>query len=344
MRRWTLSIEQSTPHAAKPTAMSSPSHLLTAFGDRLKKDEPLAKHVHIRIGGPADFYIEANSSEEISLAVVSALSDQLPFAIFGGGSNTLPSDDGFRGLVIQAANRGWKIDDVRVTAEAGVPSGFLARKTAEAGLTGLEWAVSLPGTIGGAVRGNAGCFGGEIKDALVSVEILRVTDGHIERSTCVKEECGFGYRESRFKRSQDVILSATFALVHAPKDACLKNIDDVLSQRKADQPSNAPSAGCMFKNFDFNNESELATLRKRVDVPDAFLRAKRLPAGWLVEQADLKGTTIGGAKVSEKHGNFLQNIGTATASDVLQLIALIKTRVRDEYGIQLEEEVQLLGF
>ncbi len=324
--------------------MSSPAHLIAAFGDRLKKNEPLSKHVHIRIGGPADFYLEAKSSDEIAQAVEAALADGLPFAIFGGGSNTLPSDEGFRGLVIQAANRNWQIDGTGVVAEAGVLSGFLARKTAEAGLTGLEWAVSLPGTIGGAVRGNAGCFGGETKDTLVSVEVLLVTDGRVLRATCKKDECGFGYRDSRFKHGHDIILSAVFELTPAAKETGLAKIDQVLSQRKADQPSDAPSAGCMFKNFDFKDEAELAKLKERAEIPEAFLRAKRLPAGWLIEQADLKGKMIGAAKVSDKHGNFLVNLGSATASDVLQLISLIKMRIRDEYGLQLEEEVQLLGF
>ncbi|WKZ29192.1 MAG: UDP-N-acetylmuramate dehydrogenase [Patescibacteria group bacterium] len=324
--------------------MAAPAHLAAAFGERLKENEPLAKHVHIRIGGPADLYLEAKSSDEIVQAVEAAIAEGLPFAIFGGGSNTLPSDDGFRGLVIQAANRNWSIDGTRVIAEAGVPSGFLARKTAEAGLTGLEWAVSLPGTIGGAVRGNAGCFGGETKDAFVSAETLLVTDGRAFRAICTKNECGFGYRESRFKRSRDVILSAEFALAVAPKETCLARLEEVLSKRKADQPSDAPSAGCMFKNFDFKDEAVLAKLKERVEVPEAFLRAKRLPAGWLIEQADMKGKAIGAAKVSEKHGNFLLNLGGATASDVLQLISLIKMRIRNEFGIQLEEEVQLLGF
>ncbi len=324
--------------------MFSPTQLTSAFGERIKKDEPLAKHVHFRIGGPADFYVEAKSSEEIVQAVECAIADRIPFAIFGGGSNTLPSDEGFRGLVIQAANRGWNIDGTSVTAEAGVLTGFLARKTAEAGLSGLEWAVSLPGTIGGAVRGNAGCFGGETKDTLVSVEILSLSDGRIERALCKNEDCAFGYRDSRFKRSRDVVLSATFALSAASKEACLAKVEDVLSKRKADQPSDAPSAGCLFKNFDFNDESELTKLKERVDVPEAFIRAKRLPAGWLIEQADLKGKTIGAAQVSAKHGNFLLNLGGATASDVLQLISLIKMRIRDDYGLQLEEEVQLLGF
>ena len=314
------------------------------FGDRLKEKEPLAKHVNIRIGGPADLYVEAKSSEELAAAVEACLADGLPFVVFGGGSNTLPSDDGFRGLVIQAANRGWSVEGTRVRAEAGVPSAFLARKTAEAGLTGLEWAISLPGTIGGAVRGNAGCFGGETKDAIASVDVLRVADGKLERVTYAPKECRFGYRDSAFKKTSDVVLGVEFELTPAPKEECQAKLDAVLSQRKLEQPSDSPSAGCMFKNFEYEDEADIAKLKGRLDVPEAFLKAKRIPAGWLIEQADLKGKTIGGARVSEKHGNFLVNLGNATASDVLQLISLIKMRIRDDYGVQLEEEVQLLGF
>lgn len=318
--------------------------LKQVFGDRLKENEPLAKHVNIRIGGPADFYLVAQSSEEIVAAVTSALADGLSYTVLGGGSNTLPSDEGFRGLVIQAANRGWRIEDERVYAEAGVPSAFLARKAAEAGLTGLEWAISLPGTIGGAVRGNAGCFGGETKDAVVSVDVLRVEDGKAERAVYTNADCRFDYRDSVFKRLHDVVLDVELELAPAPKEECLARLDAVLSKRKLEQPSDTPSAGCMFKNYGYKDEKDIAKLKATLDVPEKFLKAKQIPAGWLIEQADLKGASIGGAQVSQKHGNFLQNLGGATASDVLQLISMIKMRVRDGFGIQLEEEVQLLGF
>lgn len=317
-------------------------HLKKTFGDRLKEVEPLAKHVNIRLGGPADFYLEAKSSEELLAAIEAALSDGVPFVVIGGGSNVLPRDEGFRGLVIQAANRGWSIEGDRVYAEAGVPSAFLARKAAEAGLTGLEWAVSLPGTIGGAVRGNAGCFGGETKDALASVDALRVEGGKAARVTYPPEDCRFGYRDSAFKRNGDVVLDVELELVPAPKEECLARLDAALAKRRLEQPSDAPSAGCMFKNFEFKDEGEIAKLKGRLAVPSEFLAAKRIPAGWLIDQADLKGKTIGGARVSEKHGNFLTNLGNATASDVLQLISLVKMRIRDDLGIQLEEEVQLL--
>jgi UDP-N-acetylmuramate dehydrogenase len=316
--------------------------LKSRFGDRLKEGEPLAKHVNFRIGGPADFYLEAKNSAELEGAVAAALQDGAPFVVIGGGSNTLPSDGGFRGLVIQAANRGWSIDGDRVYAEAGVPSAFLARKAADAGLTGLEWAVSLPGTIGGAVRGNAGCFGGETKDVLASVDALRIDDGNVSRVVYSPEECRFAYRESAFKHNHDVVLAVELELVPAPKEECLAKIDAVLAQRKLEQPTDNPSAGCLFKNFDYQDDSELKKLKTRVDVPAEFLARKRIPAGWLIDQADLKGASIGAARVSEKHANFLVNTGGATASDIVQLMSRIKTRIRDEFGIQLQEEVQLL--
>lgn len=314
------------------------------FGERLKRNEPLAKHVNIRIGGPADFYVEAKSSEEVVRAVEACLEDGLHFVVLGGGSNTLPSDEGFGGLVIQAANRSWSVEGTKVRAEAGVPSAFLARKTAEAGLTGLEWAISLPGTMGGATRGNAGCFGGEVKDSLSSVEALRVRDGHVERVSYSLADCHFGYRHSVFKPNSEIILNVEFELKVASKNECVAKLDAVLSRRKLEQPSDNPSAGCMFKNFDFSEEGDISKLKTALDVPTEFLESKRIPAGWLIEQAGLKGEKIGGAQVSEKHGNFLVNLGNATASDVLQLISLIKMKIRDGYGIQLEEEVQLLGF
>ncbi len=317
--------------------------------DRLKENEPLASHVNIRIGGPARWFFEAKSSKDISAAAKAANADDLPFAILGGGSNTLPSDDGFDGLVIQAANRNWSVgqmSDVRgqVYAEAGVLSSFLARKTAEVGLSGFEWAISLPGTIGGGVRGNAGCFGGEMKDSVARVTALRLDGGNAEIVSYSAPECKFGYRDSIFKHNDEIILAAEFALKPAPAKDCMERLEAALSKRKTEQPLAQSSAGCMFKNFEYKDEIEIEKLKSRLDVPKEFLERKRIPAGWLIEQADLKGKKIGGAQVSDKHGNFLVNTGKATASDVVQLISLIKMKLRDGYGVQLEEEVQLLGF
>jgi len=308
------------------------------------ENEPLSKHVNFRIGGPAKRYVVAKSSDEIVEAVVKARAENSPFVILGGGSNVLPSDEGYDGTVIQAANRAWSIDGETVVADAGVPSAFLARKTAEAGLAGFEWAISLPGTVGGAVRGNAGCFGGETKDVVESIETLHIADGAVERATVTNAQAKFGYRESVFKQNNDVVLSVTLKLKQEDAASVTKRLEEILAKRKKGQPAGEATAGCMFKNFDYQNVSEIEKLKDVVgEIPERFLEMKRVPAGWLIEQLDLKGKKIGGAMVSEKHGNFLLNDSTATASDIIQLISLIKTKVRDTYGIQLTEEVQYLG-
>jgi len=308
------------------------------------ENEPLSKHVNFRIGGPAKLYVTAKSSDEFAEAIEKAMKEKMKFVVIGGGSNVLPADSGYDGMVIQAANRAWNVDGETVTAEAGVPSTCLARKTAEAGLAGFEWAISLPGTIGGAVRGNAGCFGGETKDVIQSLDILRVTETGAVRKTISGEEAQFGYRDSSFKHNDDIVLSATLKLRKADAAETVKRLEEILSKRKSDQPMGEATAGCMFKNFEYKDESEIEKLKSSVgEIPEAFLKAKRIPAGWLIDQHGLKGKKLGGAMVSEKHGNFLLNDGTATASDIVQLISLIKTNIRDDYGIQLEEEVQYLS-
>lgn len=286
------------------------------FGARLKEHEPLAKYVNFRIGGPARWLVEAKTEEEIGTAVQLAKEAKVLVFILGGGSNTLPSDQGFQGLVIKIAMRVFAINGTMVRADAGTMSAGLARATAEAGLAGLEWMISLPGTIGGAVRGNAGCFGGEMKDNVVAVRILR--GGRIKDLSAA--DCAFGYRDSAFKHSDDIILSATFALSPGIPAVLKAKMEDQLAKRKASQPTNAGSAGCVFKN------------------PEGF------SAGKLVDEAGLKGQHIGDAEISTAHGNFIVNRGAATADQVVQLVALAKSRVRDLRGIQLQEEIQYLGF
>ncbi|MBI1907941.1 UDP-N-acetylmuramate dehydrogenase [Candidatus Uhrbacteria bacterium] len=316
--------------------------LAERFGARAKKDEPLAKHLNFRIGGPARYFVEAQSSQDIIDAVRMAKDAGVPFFVLGGGSNTLASDKGFDGLLVKAANRGMKIDGTRVIAEAGVIAAAVARATAQAGLRGFEWAISLPGTIGGGVRGNAGCFGGEMKDAVESVRVLH--DGELK--TLHKNELGFAYRHSMFKEpgNADVVLDATLALKKGDAAEAMAQLEKNLAGRKASQPLGSSSAGCMFKNVEYTDESEIAKLAARYPVPPEMLARKRIASGWIIDQLGLKGTRVGDAMVSETHGNFLVNKGNATADEIVQLIALIKTRVRNEAGIQLHEEVQYLGF
>ncbi|MBI1908281.1 UDP-N-acetylmuramate dehydrogenase [Candidatus Uhrbacteria bacterium] len=317
------------------------SQLQTLFADRLKEHEPLAKHVQFRIGGPARWLVDVRTVRELQEAIGVADAAGVPWFVMGGGSNTLPSDEGFSGLVLKLAMRQHRIEGTAVTAEAGVISVALARATVEAGLQGFEWAISLPGTIGGAVRGNAGCFGGEMKDVVESATLLR--KGAIVEVPAA--ELRFGYRESALKCSRDIVLSASLRLSVTSDPAALKTkMEGILAKRKASQPLQPGSAGCAFKNYDVRDTDEFERLARDADVPEAMRASGRLAAGWIVEQLDLKGTRIGGAKISREHGNFILNTGTATASDIVQLIALVKTRARNRFGITLEEEVQYVGF
>ncbi len=306
----------------------------------LKENEPLSKHTNFRIGGNARWFVEARSEEELREAIAFAAEKGVGFCVMGGGSNTLANDEGFAGVVIQMAMRKIAIDGATVVAESGAMSAMVARQTADEGLKGMEWAISLPGTIGGAVRGNAGCFGGEMGDVVSSVRVLR--DGEIVEIG--RDDLRFAYRESAIKHSTDIILSVTMELLPGDRDELRAKLDQTLAKRKASQPLYGGSAGCVFKNYDATEE-EAQRISAKADIPTHEMPAsRRLSAGWLIDKLGLKGTRIGDARISEEHGNFIVNLGSATASDVVQLIALVKTRARNEFGIQLQEEVQYLGF
>ncbi len=319
--------------------MSISEKLESVTGARFKEDEPLSKHVNFRIGGPAKWFAEVRSVEELSEVIEIAKEEDLDFFVFGGGSNILVSDNGFDGIAIKIGMRSSGIEGKSVRAEAGVLSAALARATANHGLKGLSWMITLPGTIGGAVRGNAGCFGGETKDRIVSVEVYR--EGKIK--ILERHQLEFGYRDSMFKRNNDIILAASFELEEGDTNELKAELDDQVMKRKRSQPFNAGSAGCMFKNIDITQE-DLQRVSKKLDIPAEMSGQQRMSAGWLIDKLDLKGKAIGDAQVSEAHGNFLVNKGNATADQIVQLIGLIKTRARDEYGILLEEEVQYIGF
>lgn len=304
------------------------------------ENEPMAKHTNFRIGGPAKWFVEIKNTEELKSVLAFAKEQGIKTFVFGGGSNMLVNDQGFDGIAIKIAMRSYEIKGTTVTAEAGVLSAALARATANAGIEGWTWAISLPGTIGGAVRGNAGCFGGETRDMLVSAQVLR--DGEI--ITLSNEELEFGYRESSIKHSNDIVLTATFEFKEGDTVELKEDLDDKLMKRKSSQPLGAGSAGCLFKNYEIQSDEELQRLSEKLDIPTEMQSRRRISAGWLIDNLDLKGTTIGDAQVSEEHGNFVVNLGQANADQIVQLIAVIKTKVRDECGIQLQEEVQLIGF
>ncbi|HLD20752.1 MAG TPA: UDP-N-acetylmuramate dehydrogenase [Patescibacteria group bacterium] len=320
--------------------MTITQQLQAIVGTKCLENEPMSKHTNFRIGGPAKWFVEVRSVEELQNVLDVARENELATFVFGGGSNLLASDQGFDGIVIKIAMRTYDIQGTRVRADAGVLSSGLARATANAGLKGLTWAISLPGTVGGGVRGNAGCFGGEMKDHCTSVLVQR--GGALVEIG--KDDLKFCYRESAIKHSDDIILSATFELEEGDARELKSELDDKLMKRKTSQPLDAGSAGCMFKNYEIGTDEELQRLVEKLDLPSEMQSARRVSAGWLIDKLGLKGTQIGGAKVSDVHGNFVVNTGSATSDEVVQLIALIKTRARNEFGIQLMEEVQYVGF
>jgi len=314
----------------------------------VRAEEKLAPYTTYRIGGPAEFYFEAQTSDDALKAVRTARELGLQYFILGGGSNTLVSDEGIRGLVIRLRNRGFSVDGAAVTAEAGAPTALVGLKSVEAGLAGFEWAGSLPGTIGGAVRGNAGCFGGDMKGCVESVRAL--IDG--EEKVLSNAECGFSYRQSLFKsRPGSLVLSATLRLRPSPDPAAGKALlEKCIQDKKAKQPIDLFSAGCVFTNWKPGNEQEIATVRKCLDLNKEevvpFTAGGEVPAGWIIDRAQLKEMKVGHVSISPKHGNFFVSDGQGRASEVIALTSAVKMKIRDmtEGIIQLVEEIEYAGF
>lgn len=314
--------------------------LETFLGKKIKTDESLAKYTTFKIGGPAKYFFIASDNEDLVRAVTFARKLKIPSYVLGGASNVLISDQGFNGLIIinQAKDIIFKQDN-RVVADAGVNLMELVNKTVEADLTGLEWAAGIPGTVGGAVRGNAGAFGSQMADDFVGAEVMRGGKQFILK----KDQCEFGYRDSIFKHNKDLIITAEFQLQPGDKVQSQAKIKEILNQRQTKQPLQYPSAGSVFTNVMINSQNQ-DVVAKLGNLPPEYLEYKKIPAAWLIEQLDLKGKTIGGAQISDKHANFIINTGKATANDVIQLISLVKMKLRNTYAIELMEEIEYVGF
>jgi len=286
------------------------------FRGRVAVAEPLAKYTSFRIGGPADFYLEPTDKFDLIEIVRFFKKFEYRFMIIGKGSNLLISDKGFRGAAINLEEGLGSVSIERniITADAGVRLSKFVDFCIKHEKAGVEMLAGIPGTIGGAVIMNAGAYGGEISDHLVEVEIYR--DDTIQRIR--KAQAGFSYRRSGFAR--DVVLNASFALPNGNLAELVKRRRELLLKRNQSQPLNLPNSGSMFKN------------------PQGTFAAK------LVEEAGLKGKRIGGAEISDKHGNFIVNHGNATAHDVFDLVRLARKKVLERTGITLELEVKLIGF
>ena len=292
--------------------------LIELAGDRVLCDEPMSRHTTFRIGGKADAFWTPADTDELIAGLKLLKNAGTAVTILGNGSNVLVRDKGIRGCVVSLAAPMSEIviDGTVMTAGAGAILGAVSNKAAEAGLTGLEFAVGIPGSIGGAVYMNAGAYGGEIKDVLESVSAL-LPDGELREFSA--DEFDFGYRHSVFQENGAVIIAAKFRLAYGEREASRKQMNDIQSKRREKQPLEFPSAGSTFKR------------------PPGYF------AGTLIDHTGLKGYTVGGAQVSEKHAGFVVNKGGATAADVLQLMKDVSDRIYSVHGVHLEPEVKIIG-
>ncbi len=306
----------------------------------IREHVPLAPLTTFRIGGSARYFVEVRSKEEVRAALAWTQQKKVPFFVLAGGSNVLVSDSGFDGLIIKVAFEKVLIDGARVTAGAGTVLLDTIKAAADASLSGWENMAGIPGTIGGAVRGNAGAFGTEVKDVAVQVCALNVKDGRVQ--TFDRDACDFGYRHSFFKNHRQwVILFVTFALKKGDSVAIHRKIEQTIAEREKRHLQNVRAAGSFFMNPIVRREIQELFEKDR----GVKSRGGRVPAGWLIEQVEMKGKQIGGALCSPQHPNYIVNAtGDATAEDVIMLASMIKMRVRDRMGVQLQEEVEMVGF
>jgi len=300
---------------------------------QVKNNVALAKFTTFQIGGPAKFFITIDDNQKLIDLLNYLSAAGVPYFVLGGGSNLLMPDEGFDGVVIKITTTKSELQkDNFIFAEAGVPLANLVNLAAKNELTGLEWGVGIPGTIGGAIRGNAGAMGREISACVKTVTIWQ----NSEITEMSNRECGFNYRESIFKDCSDVVLSTILELRPGNKTEIMQNMQGYIKQRTGRYPT-FPSAGSFFKNIDLKDwPGDIKQL------PELFVERKKIPVGWLIEQCDLKGYAIGGGKISDEHGNFVVNYKNATQEDILKIVEEASARVYNRFGITLEPEVEII--
>jgi len=289
--------------------------------NKLKKEISLKELTTFRIGGKAKYFLEASNKEEVIEAIKWAKENSLPFFILGGGSNVLINDKKYKGLVIKLQTTNYKLLTNSMEVGAGLALGKIVGLALQNSLAGMEWAMGIPGTIGGAVYGNAGAFNQSISDAIEEVEVIDSKNQELRIKNYKKEECGFGYRDSIFKRDKNlIILSVKIKLQLGNKKEIENKMNEYFQKKKQTQPLEFFSAGSIFKN------------------PEKF------KAGELIEKTGLKGKRIGGVEISQKHANFIVNNGRGASRDAKKLIDLIKKQANKKFNIVLEEEIQLINF
>ena len=286
--------------------------------DNVTAGEPMARHTTFRVGGPADYFVRPVDVEQIPELISLGRAENIPYFILGNGSNLLVSDEGYRGMIINIADNMNDVDihDGVIRAQAGAMLTKVSRLARDNSLTGLEFASGIPGTIGGAVYMNAGAYGGEMKDVVVSVRAMD-SEGRVYEFSA--DEMNFSYRHSVIGERGLVVLEVVMKLSEGDLDEIDSRMNELAEARRSKQPLEYPSAGSTFKR------------------PEGYF------AGKLIMDAGLRGYSVGGAQVSEKHCGFVVNRGGATASDVMTLVRDVQDKVREEFGVELEIEVRLLG-
>ncbi|MFA5134971.1 MAG: UDP-N-acetylmuramate dehydrogenase [Patescibacteria group bacterium] len=305
---------------------------------RPKKNVLLKPYTTFNIGGRARFFIEADNASELAEAVRWAQTRNLPACMLGGGSNVLISDAGFEGAIIKLGAAAVDVRGTTVRADAGAALCDLVAAAARHGLTGLERLAGIPGTVGGAIRGNAGAFGSEMRDAIESITALNTHK--LTTDTFSAAACSFGYRNSFFKENPEwIIVRAQLALRAGDRKIIERQGRETIEQREKKHIQNIQSAGSCFINPEVSEH-----VRKLFEQEtNAASHGGRVPAGWLINKAGLRGTVIGGAEASPMHPNYIINRGGATARDVFALIELIQKEVVGQFGVALKMEIQTIG-
>lgn len=319
----------------------------TSGGEEIQENVEMKKYTTFRLGGPAKYFFIAKSREDLITAVQTAKELGVNYFILGGGSNLLVSDKGYDGLMIKIEIKELKIDGQIIIAGAGVPLGLVVATAMQKGLNGMQWASGIPGTVGGAVRGNAGAYGSDTGKNAIVVEVYDAENNKIKKMT--PAQCEFSYRESIFKRNLNlIVLSAEFQFTIGNTEEIKKEMLELTNKRICSQPK-FPSVGCNFKNIVVSDD--IREKIKMIDISgleairtDSKTGVSKIGAAWFIDKAGLKGYQIGGAKVSDEHANFIVKfLQDGTTENVIDLINHIKKTVNAKYGLQLEEEVQYLG-
>ncbi|MEI6587465.1 MAG: UDP-N-acetylmuramate dehydrogenase [Candidatus Moraniibacteriota bacterium] len=313
----------------------------------IQKNIPLAPLTTFKIGGPAKFFCAAKNEGELLEALDFAKESKLEIFMLGGGSNILFSDKGFDGLVIKLqGSEGISQNVIKLNGEliecwVGESLASVVSFAKENNLVGMEWAVGIPGTVGGAVRGNAGAFGGQMADNIESVKVFDISSESLGVLEYKNADCEFFYRTSLFKKNPSlIVISVKLKMEKGENEAIESRMQEIIKVRTEHQPKGF-SSGSFFQNPVTENQELIAGFEKDTG---AKARDGVIPAGWLIEEAGFKGKKIGGVMVSEKHANFFINDGTGTAEDVVILAGIIKQKIREEFDTQIKEEIIYVGF